>query len=118
MVTHASRNLLVHTKSILILSVAANGLHLERKPALIWLTSWPPQVMAGKFGTRKKVVGGLDTAYGYVPAASLAGQLTSDFVVVRLHVEFPLWNTLSPDLRRCQSSPAVPGSSLGGRIST
>lgn len=46
--------------------------------------------MAGKFGTRKKVVAGLDTAYGYVSVASVAGQLTSDFVDVRLHVEFSL----------------------------
>ncbi len=46
--------------------------------------------MAGNFGTRKKVVAGLDTAYGYVSVASVAGQLTSDFVDVRLHVEFSL----------------------------
>lgn len=72
--------------------------------------------MAGKFGTRKKVVAGLDTAYGYVSVSRLGGQLTSDFVDVRLHVEFSLWNTLSPNLRRCQSSAAVSGSSLGSRI--
>lgn len=74
--------------------------------------------MAGKFGTRKKVVAGLDTAYGYVYVASLAGQLTSDFVDVRLHVELSLWSTLSPDLGRCQSSPTVSGSPLGGRVCT
>jgi hypothetical protein len=74
--------------------------------------------MAGKFGTRKKVAAGLDIAYGYVSVASVAGQLTSDFVDVRLHVEFSLWETLSPDLGRCQSSPSVSGSPLGGRIST
>lgn len=74
--------------------------------------------MAGKFGTRKKVVAGLDTAYGYVSVASLPGQLTNDFVDVRLHVKFSLWDTLSPDLGRCQSSPAMSGSPLGGRIGT
>lgn len=74
--------------------------------------------MAGKSGTRKKVIAGLDTAYGYVSVASLGGQLTSDFVDVRLHVEFSLWNTLSTNLRRCQSSATVSGSPLGGRISS
>lgn len=74
--------------------------------------------MAGKFGSRKKVIAGLDTAYGYASVANLGGQLTSNFVDVRLHVDFLLWNTLSPNLRRCQSSATVSGSPLGGRISS